>query len=260
MKKEKRFTTTNGTDVVIKSVNSKIQNEATFVHNKAFSKALKNGSLLRSKLESYMREQGMWGEEEQKKYETILIDIGKIEKKLNSGRDENDEKIKLSEGKELALKLSKLRNKVITILQQKNSLDSSTAEASADNAQFNFFLVKCCYDYKTQKPLFESLEDYLEKGDDETSIEVATEFARHYYDYEPDHDKKRTEFKFLKRFNFIDEEGYYINKDGQRTDSEGNALKDKDETEEEEDVMVAEFEDDINPKPKKTRKKTSTSE
>lgn len=259
MKKEKRFTTKNGQEVVIKTINSKIQNEATFVYNKAFRKALNEGCLLRSRLESYMIEQGMWGEDEQKKYESILINIAGIEKQLNSGKNKEGQKLKLSEGKELALKLSKLRNEVIKILQQKNSLDSATAEASADNAQFNFFLVSCCYDYKTQKPLFESVEDYLEKGDDEFSVEVATEFASYYYDYEPDHDKKRTEFKFLKRFNFIDDEGYYINKDGKRTDSQGNILKEVEE-EEEDDVMVAEFEDDINPKPKRTRKKTSTSE
>jgi len=260
MKKETRFTTKNGTEVVIKPINAKIQNESTFVYNKAFSNALKNGSLLRQKLERYMIEQGMWGDEVQAEYEELLKEMGSIEKKLNSGKDENDKKIKLSEGKELALQLSKLRGKLTKILQQKNSLDSSTAEALADNAQFNFYLVKSCYDYKTQTPLFSSEEEYIDKGDEEFSIEVATKFAEYYYDYDSEHEKQRTEFKFLKRFDFIDDEGYYINSDGERIDSKGNVIAEEEEDEENKiDVMVAEFEDDINPKPATKKRKAAKS-
>jgi hypothetical protein len=255
MKKETRFTTKNKTDVLIKPITSKTSSESQLVYNKAFSNALKEGSLLKSRLESYMKEQGMWNEEKEKEYKDLIETMSELEKQLNSGLNENGDKLKLSEAKEKAIKLSSTRNDLASLLRERSSLDSSTAESMADNARFNYLLVMSCYDYKTQKRLFESVDAYMDQGDDEMAIEVATKFAELFYNIEADHEKKLTEFKFLKRFNFIDDDGFFIDKDGNKVNIKGEPIKE--EPENKTDVETAEFEDDINKTPtvKKTRKK-----
>ena len=257
MKKEIRFTAKNKTEVLIKPITAKVAAEAQLVYNKAFKDALKAGSLLKSGLEPYMREQGLWNDDRQKEYEEVLKTISDYDKQLNSGLDTDGNKLKLTQAKEIALGLSKARKKLTKLIHERSILDSNTAESIADNARFNFFVVNSCYDYKTQSRLFESVDDYLEKGEDEFTIEVASKFAEVFYDVDPDYEKNLTEFKFLKRFNFIDDEGYFINREGQRVDLDGNVVtvkEDKDDSSV--DVLTAEFEDDVTPKPKKVTKKT----
>lgn len=257
MKKEVRFTTKNKTEVLIKPISAKVAAEAQLVYNKAFSNALKEGSLLKSRLESYMKEQGMWNKEKQDEYEDLINKMAECEKCLNSGK-KDDQKLKLSEAKEIAMNLSTYRNELSFLLRERSALDSSTAEAMADNARFNFLLVMSCYDYKTQTRLFESVDDYLEKGDDELSIQVATKFAEIFYNLDPDYEKSLTEFKFLKRFNFIDDDGFFINADGDRVNIKGDVIKD--EEEDSSTVLTAEFEDDVSPKPKSKPAKKVTKE
>lgn len=262
MKEEKRFTTTSGTDVVIKPISSNALVKSQFVYNSSFKEALENGCLLKNKLFDYMKEQGLWDEKKDDEYKDLLTELSGLDRQLNSGKDADGKKLSVTQGQSIAMELHEKRSDLIKLTREKSSLDASTAESVADQAKFNFLLTKCVYDYKTQKPIYSNVDEYLEVGDNIDSLEIAQKFAEIFYGVDPDHEKTLTEFKFLKRFGFIDDEGNFINKEGQKVDINGDLIQEDNEDSEKYDVTTADFEDDtIKEKPKPKRKsKTSTKE
>ena len=55
-------------------------------------------------------------------------------------------------------------------------------------------------------------------------IKAASELAGMIYGLDPDYDKNLEENKFLKEFNFVNEELEFINEDGHTVDSEGRLI------------------------------------
>ena len=60
-------------------------------------------------------------------------------------------------------------------------MESNSAEAQADNARFNVLLAKSVFDYDTQKYVYASPEEYIEKGADDLGIALAEKFANFLY-------------------------------------------------------------------------------
>lgn len=222
MKEECRFEV-DGKDYFIRNITSKIISDAQLVYKRAFKKALNDGCILRKSLMKRMEEDGIWSREKQSEYDDYIKKIATIEYKLNTGKDE-DRKLTVSEGRELAIELSRTRIEMRNLISEKNEADNNTAEATADNEKFNYLVSACIYDYITKKPVFSSYEDYLNRADSDEAYKFASEFARFYYGLEKDYEKTLTEYKFLKRFNLIDDDGNFINKDGKRVNVNGELI------------------------------------
>lgn len=197
-------------------VNSKIMSEAQKVYNRAFRRGIEGGALLKKRLDQYMREQGLWDDVREAEYRQIVKDIAELEYKLNKGG------IKLDDAKVLALKLRDRRENLRSLITERSSLDSLTAEGQADNERFDYFVSACVYDSLTRKPVFSSLEDYVNKKDSDLSSTLASKFAAYMYGLDEDYESTLVETRFLKRFKFIDDKGRMIDKEGKFIDEEGN--------------------------------------
>lgn len=227
MKKEHRFTAKNGVEYFIKPIDTKIMKSAQAVYNGAMRTAMDSGALLRKGLQKYLIDQNVWSDDHQKRYDTVLTRIGEIEKSLNSGKDKDGNKLKVTAAKDLALELSKSRNTLRSLIAEKNEQDSLTAEGQAENARFSHLVISCVYDYKTQQPVYKSSDDFLDAEDQLLAVELSSEFANVYYGIEKDHQKTLTEYKFLKRFKFIDEDGNFIDAEGNKVTADGRRVDDE---------------------------------
>ena len=108
------------------------------------------------------------------------------------------------------------------------------------------------------KPYFSSLDDYISRNTEPASIKAANVLSALINDSEVDYRASLPEYKFLKRFNYVNEnyrlvndkgqlvdsfgrlindEGEWIDEEGNRVDSEGNKIVEK-------SVDTAEFFDD----------------
>lgn len=215
---EKRFTI-DDKDYLIK-IKSDDLSAAKRIHAKTFRKALEDGAILRRGLTKYMKEQNIWDDEKEAEYKDILKRIAKLESELSTGVVDG-RTMKVSEGKEKALDLTRTRGELQSLISERTSLDVNTAEGQADNERFNYLVSRCVYDYDTQTPVFESLEDYYSRGSDELSVKLASKLANLMYGVDENHEDNYIENKFLKRFKMIDEEGNFIDKEGHAVDVEG---------------------------------------
>jgi len=214
----------NNVKVIVRSPTVEDYKDSQLEYNKAFRDALDSGALLRQRLTDYMREQGIWNDEKQKKSEEYVSRIRAMEDKLKGGG------IRLSEAKDIALSLKEIRSEFQLFLAEKNSLDSASAEGQADNARFNKLVRLCVLDPNTNKPFFKreskkaEEEAYSASQSEPWLVEASAELANMLYGLDPDYNNNLEENKFLKEFRFVNEEYQFIDKDGHPTDSDGRLL------------------------------------
>ena len=193
---------TNGTPVkvIVRSPTVDDYKDSQLEYNKAFRDALDSGALLRQRLTDYMREQGIWNDEKQKQSDEYVESIRNMEERLRAGG------IRLSEAKDVALKLRVTRAEFQLFLAEKNSLDSSSAEGQADNARFNKLVRLCVLDEKTKLPFFKrdskkaEEEAYNASSSEPWLIEASSELANMLYGLDPNYNENLEENKFLKEF------------------------------------------------------------
>lgn len=194
------------------------RNVGQIEYNKAFSAALANGSLLRLKLDQYMKDQGLWNDKKQQEYEKLNKDIRDAEIKLEKGG------IKKSVAKDICIQLIKDRGSLRELISERSALDNVTVEGQADNARFNYYVSACTVYNDTGKPFFKDLKDYLNRGLEPATIEAASNLMGLLYGIDSDFESKLPENKFLQKFHYVDEKLRFINEDGHLVDINGRLV------------------------------------
>lgn len=207
--------------VLVIRPDSKKLAEAQKIYNKFFRDGLESGALLRQRLDGYMREQGIWSDEKEKQYNDLTAKINENEKRLAGGG------IKLSVAKDLAMEMRGDRIAFRNLISERNQMDGNTAEGQSDNARFNYLVSVCILDPDTRKPLFTDIDDYDSQAAEPYIVEAAGELASIMYNLSPDYEKKLPENRFLKRFQFVDEELRLINENAHLVDVEGRLINEE---------------------------------
>jgi hypothetical protein len=204
---------------LVRSPTLQDQKEATKVYNSAFTDALKSKAVVRAKLDDLLVEQGLWDDAKQMRFATLQAQILEGERKLAKGG------ISLSQARDEALKMKKLREDLRELIAVKTNLDTHTAEGQADNARFNYLVSVCTVYNDTKKPYFSNYEDYNSKsGTDLVAGLAAQNLAGMLYGLDNDYEEKLPENKFLKQYKFVDDKLRLINKDGKLVDGEGRLI------------------------------------
>ena len=208
----------NDLKVLLKVPTAQNYRDSQVEYNKAFRKALDSGALLRQKLGDYMEEQGIWNDEKQRQNDEFVKKISGKEESLKRGG------IRLSEAKEIALELRVLRADFRDFLAERNALDQNSAEGQADNARFSELIRVCMLNPNSKQPYFPTQEDYDAAADQPWVVEAAGELAGMIYGLDPNYDNKLEENKFLKEFDFVNEDLRLVNDEGHLVDSDGRLI------------------------------------
>lgn len=194
--------------VLVKKPTKKELNDSQLVYNKVWRESLENKAILRQKLNDYLTEQGVWSDEKQKQYEDYIKKINERELILKKGG------IPLKKAKSIALELKRFRADFRDLISERTSYDSNTAEGTADNARFDYLVSVCVLDPSTKTPVFKNMDDYNQKGAEPWAVKAAGELANFLYNLDPNYEINLPENNFLKKFNFTDEKGRLVNKEG----------------------------------------------
>jgi hypothetical protein len=207
-----------------------------------------------------------------KKRTNISSTITQLEKTLYRGK--NGKKPKVSEGKELALEMRKLRIDLRNLISERLSLEENTAESLSDNARFDYFVAHCTFYKDSGKRVYNSVEDYNSKSSDSIAFAAASMLGNILYNLDSDFEKNLPENRWLGMFNLADEKGNLVNVDGEQVDSEGRIINefghflDEDGNrvdadgvplDEKGNYILVDYDNDLEaPKKKTTRKRTTT--
>lgn len=201
--------------------------KARLVYAKSWRDAVEGGAIMREALDRYLRDQKLWDDLRQKEYDKLRSNILESERKIKMGGNAGLTK---KSARELALQIGDWRDEMSNLLTERNRVDGNTADALADQNQFNYFVAACTVYNDTGKPFFTldgtnpSIEAYIDKATDKASLEAAGKFAEIWYGSDDDPTEKLPEKKFLKEFGFADDKGRLIDKQGHLVDRKGRLV------------------------------------
>jgi hypothetical protein len=235
--------------------------------------------MTKKELEKFMKEQGIWDDGKDKEQKTLVEEIGSLEKKLFIG-SQGHTKLKASEGKDIAIQMRMKRAELRDLIAERISLEQNTAESISDNARFDYLVSSCAF-YENGQKVYNSLEDYQSRADAEPAFTVASTLAAMLYSVDKDFEAKLPENKFLKMFNYVNEDlslvnkegetvdlegrridknGFYLNQEGKRVDKDGNLLDDSGNYVPTVEYITEEDGSEESDKKEKRKKKTTDSE
>ena len=222
-------------------------NEANKLRSKLFTQLFESGTMLRQQVDTHLKDRNIWNEKLQAEYDAVQSEVIEKTQRLERGG------IKLSEARDLAIEISEQRQQLVSMLVDRSDIDNLTCEGQADNERFNFLFANCLvYNDTGEKVYPDGLEGYMKNTSTDVAVKGATEF---YYlmSNSESLDDQLPENRFLKKFNFvdddmrflergtdrlitkegkyIDENGFYIayNDDGTtyHVDTDGNQVEDR---------------------------------
>lgn len=208
-------------EFLIRSPSLADQRESQKVYNQAFSDAVKSGCIVRARLDDLLKEQGLWDDQKQIKFNTLQQELLDNEKILAKGG------ISLKAAKEIAVKMKSIREDLRELISVRTNLDNHTAEGQADNARFNYLISACLvYSNNKEKKYFKDYSEYLSRASEPVAIKAAQVLANMLYGLDNDYEKKLPENKFLVKYKFVDEKLRLVNDKGRLVDSEGRLIDD----------------------------------
>lgn len=228
--------------IVVKRPSNAVLSQAQRISAKTWTDCVRDGIMTKKELEKFMKEHNVWNDAKDKEQQAKIKEIAELERQLFvQGKNG---KLRASEGKDIAIKMRIARNELRLLIAEKMALEQNTAESLSDNARFDFLVASCTF-YENGNKVYSDVDDYAVKSDGEVAFAAASALAQMLYAVDKDFEAKLPENRFLKMFNFVDEDltlvnsdgeyvdtegkridkdGYYINEEGQRTDREGNLL------------------------------------
>ncbi len=231
------------TKIVVKKPNNVTISQAQRVGAKAWTDCVRDGIMTKKELEKFMKQQGIWDDGKDQEQKKIVEEIAALEKRLYVG-SQGHTKLKASEGKEIAIQMRIKRAELRDLISERISLEQNTAESISDNARFDYLVANCTF-YENGQKVYTTLDEYKSRADGEPAFTAASTLAAMLYAVDRDFEAKLPENKFLKMFNYVNEDlslvnqsgetvdlegrridrnGYYLNQEGKRVDKDGNLL------------------------------------
>ena len=272
---EKEVELEDGTKVTIYVVkpSNQVISQADIHRAKRWNECIRDNVITKKELKTLMEDRGIWDKSKSDKEDEIGSKISDLEKKLYRG--EGGKKPKVSEGKNLALEMRRLRSDLRELISERLGLEENTAEALADNARFDYFVANCTFYKDSGKRVYNSVEDYNKRSSDSVAFTAASMLGNILYNLDSDFEKNLPENKWLNMFNLTDDEGSLVNSEGKTVDSAGRVITEQGHFLAEDGNRVAangipldkdgnyilvDYENDLEPPKKKrtTRKKATT--
>jgi hypothetical protein len=193
------------------------------VYNRTFANALKGGGILNGGLSKHIRDQGIWDEERQKKFDELDKRLTENYLKLRKGGAAG---LKKSDGREIAIQIKrdKLAQRMLTSEVEK--LQEFTVESQSFQKRIEYF-VSVCTLTEGGKPYFKDVEDYVGRIDEQSARDATAKFMILFFNVDADADKKLPENEFLLKYGFVNEKLQFVDKDGNLVDLEGRRIDDE---------------------------------
>ena len=206
---------------VVKPSNA-VDKEANRYRAKVWQQCIADGILTREEVKKVLVERKIWDATKDAEEKALKDKLNELQKKLYLGNGDT-KRMKLSEGKDLAIQMRITRNELRTLIGQKIAMEENTAEALSDNARFDYVVASCTFD-EADNRVYKDIEDYNSKSADEVAFAAASKLGEVIFGLDGKFEQNLPENKWLKKFNLVDADLSLVNKQGQLVDKEGRAI------------------------------------
>lgn len=210
--------------ITIKRPASDLMSRAQRVSAKVWTDCVRDGIMTKKELSKFMRQQGIWDKDKDSEQELITKEIVALEKKLYLGKN-SQKTMKASEAKNIAIEMRQKRADLRELIAERMALEANTADALSDNARFDFLVANSTYDSDGEL-VYKTLDDYTSQSDSEIAFAAANTLAQMMYAIDKDFEANLPENKFLKEFNFVNDDLSLVNDKGETVDLDGNRIND----------------------------------
>lgn len=176
--------------------------------------------LSRYEIDGYLRSNGIWTVEDEQKVVDINKEIHALLEKLRKGG------LKISEGREIAVSITKKRIEAIRVSSKRRVFDDSTIESQAEHERNDYLAFACTVDNETGEQLWDTWEDFKEDRSSDAYYTCAQNLISVLNDDADEFEKKLPENRWLRKYGFIDDELRYTDrKTGKFVDEDGNPIE-----------------------------------
>lgn len=172
----------------------------------------------RHQLDDYLKKIGVWTPADQVTFQRMNIQVRECERKLKQGG------IKLSEARQLALRMRDLRVSLVELYSKRQAFDNTTMEQEAENHRFKFLMTQCVVHAETGEPFFTGLDDYEAQDGEDHVADAAQALAAELYGYDPKAADETFENRWLRDHGFMNADGVLLNRDGAMVDRAGRLI------------------------------------
>lgn len=177
-----------------------------------------NKLLSRVELAKYLEDNDIWTKKDEEKVIQLNKDIVELLEKLKN----KNGKMTLAEGRKVCLQINDKRLEIIRVSEKRQYLDDVTMEAIAEQEKIDFLVYISTVYPDTGKNYWESFEDMKNDKNGPVFNLAYRNSIKNIYGYDPDYEKQLPENKWLVKYKFKNEEGYYTDrKTGQVVDRDG---------------------------------------
>lgn len=216
----------NETEVYIKDPSYQIREQAEFKKAKIFKEAIQNDVPTREKMLQIIREKNIWTNEQEVEASELQAELAELNQTLEEGG------ITLQQAKENAVRAIQLEATLTTVTSRKVEMLSNTADAQANNAEFNYLMAHCAVynDDRKNKLFFKNYDDFLNRKNTTDGNLIAAKCAEILYGSIDLGDTPAK--KFLQEYDLVNDkmqlvndEGHLVDLDGRLVDEDGRFIK-----------------------------------
>ena len=210
--------------LAIRALTYEDQEEANRIYSAKIASLLREKGakklLLRQELDNYLKEAGIWTEEDQAKINKLYLEIEDLLAQLKKGGQ------KLSAGRQLCIKIIEKRSEVVKITQKRQIFDNVTIEASADNERLDYLVYTCTVYDENGEQYWQSFEDMKNDKTSNVYNTAYLEVMKNVFGIDAEYEKNLPENKWLKKYSFINNNLEYIDrKTGEKVDVTGRPVQ-----------------------------------
>jgi len=213
----------NEVKITVKRPSSNVMSKAQRISAKVWTDCVRDGIMTKKELAKFMREQGIWNKDKDSDQEKITQEIVNLEKRLFIGKATQKNKLSATEAKEIAIDMRRKRAELRDLIGERLALEANTADSLSDNARFDFLVANCTYDSDGEL-VYKTLDDYNADSDSPIAFAAANALAQIMYSIDKDFESNLPENRFLKQYNFVNDDLALINESGETVDLEGRRV------------------------------------
>jgi hypothetical protein len=176
--------------------------------------------LLRSDLERFLKESGVWTDRDEAKVKELNKEIEGVLNQLRKGG------LKVSELRKLCIDVMDRRKEIVQIMNKRQIFDDTTIESIAENERADYLVYSSTVYADSGDNYWDSFEDMKNDKFSDAYRKASTLAVELIYNVNPNFEKNLPENKLLRKYNLIDDELNYVDrKTGEKVDRNGIPVK-----------------------------------